>query len=141
VQNKLCVDSNPLDLVEGLSVGRTVLKGTDGAAVLYRCGKSIYGQLILSSDLSVAIDAQFEAPGHGKWWLDGKTGSNKRYCQQCMCSIITLEAADSGKHMQSAKWIDCGGLLVAGSPATECVCLLSNPTWITGIKSKKMQAK
>jgi hypothetical protein len=58
-----------------------------------------------------------------------------------MCSIITPEAADSGKHMQSAKWIDRGGLLVAVSPATECVCLLSNPTRIASIKSKGMWAK
>jgi hypothetical protein len=35
MQNKLCVNSNPLDLVEGLSVGGMVLEGTDGAAVLY----------------------------------------------------------------------------------------------------------
>jgi hypothetical protein len=58
MRNELCVDGNPLDLVEGLSVGGTVLKGTDGAAVSYRCGKSIYGQSILSSELLVAIDAQ-----------------------------------------------------------------------------------
>ncbi len=82
MRDKLCVDGNPLDLVEGLSVGGTVLKGTDGAAVSYQCGKSIYGQLILSSELSVAIDAQVEEPGHGKWWLNRKTGSDKRYCQQ-----------------------------------------------------------
>jgi hypothetical protein len=86
---ELCVDGDPLDLVEGLSVGGTVWKGTDGAAVSYRFGKSIFGQTLLSSDLGVTIDAQVEAPGHGKSWLDGKTGSEKRYCQQCMCSIIT----------------------------------------------------
>ncbi len=116
-------------------------KGTDGAAVTYRCGKSIYGQLILSSELSVAIDAQVEALGHGKWWLDGKTGSDKRFCQQCMCSIITPEATDSFKRMQSAKWINRGGLLVTVSPAAECVCILSDPTRLNGIKSEEMRAK
>jgi hypothetical protein len=141
MRDELCVDGNPLDLVEGLTVGGTVWKGTDGAAVSYRCGKSIYGQSILSSELSVAIDAQVEAPGHGKWWLDGKTGSDKRFCQQCMCSIITPEATDSAKHMQSAKWIDRGGLLVAVSPAAECVRLLSDPTRLNGIKSEGMRAK
>jgi hypothetical protein len=141
MRGELCVDSNPLDLVEGLTVGGTVWKGTDGAAVTYRCGKSIYGQSILLSELSVAIDAQVEAPGHGKWWLDGKTGSDKRFCQQCMCSIVTPEATDSVKRMQSAKWIDCGGLLVAVSPAAECVRLLSNPTHLNGIKSEGMRAK
>ena len=35
MRNELCINSNPLDLVQGLSVGGTVLKGTDGAAVLY----------------------------------------------------------------------------------------------------------
>jgi hypothetical protein len=141
MRDELCVDGNPLDLVEGLTVGGTVWKGTDGAAVSYRCGKSIYGQSIVSSELSVAIDAQVEAPGHGKWWLDGKTGSDKRFCQQCMCSIITPEATDSAKHMQSAKWIDRGGLLVAVSPAAECVRLLSDPTRLNGIKSEGMRAK
>jgi hypothetical protein len=66
MRDKLCVDGNPLDLVEGLTVGGTVWKGTDGAAVSYRCGKSIYGQLILSSELSVAIDAQVEALKDGE---------------------------------------------------------------------------
>jgi len=66
----------------------------------------------------------FEAPGHGKWWLDGKTGSDKSYCQQCMCSIITPEAEDSGKQMLNAKWIDHGRGLVAVSPPTECVRIL-----------------
>jgi hypothetical protein len=141
MRDKLCVDGNPLDLVEGLTVRGTVWKGTDGAAVTYRCGKSIYGQSISSSELSVAIDAQVEVPGHGKWWLDGKTGSDKRFCQQCMCSIITPEVTDSVKHMQSAKKIDPGGLLVAVSPAAEYVHLLSDSTRLNGIKSEGMQAK
>ena len=79
-------------LVNGLAVNGTVWKGTDGAATLYCCGKSIYGQGILSAELSITINAQVEAPGHGKWWLDGKTGNDKCYCQQCMCIIVTPEA-------------------------------------------------
>ncbi len=67
MRNKLCVDGDPLDLVEGLTVGGTVWKETDGAAVMYQCGKSIYRQSILSSEFLVAIDAQVEVPGHGKW--------------------------------------------------------------------------
>jgi hypothetical protein len=51
-----------------------IWKWTDGDAKSYQCGKSIYGQTILSSELSVSINAQVEAPGHGKWRLDGKTG-------------------------------------------------------------------
>ena len=65
--------SGSLDLMEGLSCNGTVWKGTDGAAVSYRCVKSIHGQGLLSAELSISIDAQVEAPGHGKWWLDGKT--------------------------------------------------------------------
>jgi hypothetical protein len=57
-----------------------------------------------------------------------------------MCSIITPEAADSGRQMLSAKWIDCSKVLVAASPATECICMLSNTACISGIKSKGMQA-
>jgi hypothetical protein len=95
--NKLCINGNPLDLVQRLDVIGTVWKGTDGAAMSYCCSKSIFGQTILLLELSVAINAQVEAPGHGKWRLDRKTGSDKHYCQQCMRSIITPEAADSGK--------------------------------------------
>ena len=43
--------------------------------------------------------------------------------------------------MQSAKWIDRGGLLVAVSPAAECVRLLSDPSRLNGIKSEGMRAK
>ena len=74
MRNELCVDGNPLNLVEGLSTRGTVLKGTDGDAKSYRCGKSIYGQTILPCELCVTIDAEVEAPGHGKWWLDGNRG-------------------------------------------------------------------
>ncbi len=103
---ELCIKGDPNNHVEGLSCGDTVWKGTDGVAVSYRCGKSIYGQGILSAELGILIDAQVETPGPGKWWLDGKTGSNKRYCQQCMCAINTPEEPDSGKKMMSAKWVD-----------------------------------
>ncbi len=89
MQSELCVDGNMTQHVEGLNVGGTVWKGTDGAAVSYRCGKLIYGQAKLSSLLHAMIDAQVETPGHGKWWLDGKTGLDKRFCQQCMCSIVS----------------------------------------------------
>ncbi len=88
----------------------------------------------------MAINAQVEVLGHGKWRLDGKMGSDKHYCQQCTCSIITPEAADSGKQMLSAKWIDCSGVLIAVSPAAACICMLSDTTCINGIKSKGMRA-
>jgi hypothetical protein len=95
----------------------------------------------LSAELRIAIDAQVEAPGHGKWWLDGKTGSDKRYIQQCMCSIVTPEEEDNDKKMSNTKWIESNGVLVAVSPAAECVCMLSNPSRINGIKSEGMRAK
>jgi hypothetical protein len=44
MRDELCVNGDPLDLVEGLTVEGTVWMGTDQAAVTYRCGKSIYGQ-------------------------------------------------------------------------------------------------
>ena len=96
MQSELCIDGNVTQLVEGLNVGGTVWKGTDGAAISYRCG-SIYGQAILSSLLHVTINAHVEAPGHGKWWLDGKTGLNKQCCQQCMSTIVTPKEDNSGK--------------------------------------------
>ncbi len=108
---------------------------------MYRCGKSIYGQGKLSAELHITIDAQVEAPGHGKWWLNGKTGSDKHYCQQCMCCILMPEMAQGGRQMLSAKWIECDGINISVSPADECVCLLSDPTRLSGIKSKGMQAK
>ncbi len=55
---ELCIKGDPNNLVESLSHSGTVWKGTDGAAVSYRCGKSIYGQRILSAELGVIIDAQ-----------------------------------------------------------------------------------
>ncbi len=91
--------------------------------------------------MGVIIDAQVEARGHGKWWLDGKTGSNKHYCQQCMCAINTPEAPDEGKKMMSAKWVDRNGVAVAGSPTAKCVQMLSDPSHINGIKSKGMRTK
>jgi hypothetical protein len=130
-----------MQLVEGLMVGGTVWKGTDGAATSYHCGKSIYGQGKLSAELHITIDAQIKAPGHGKWWLNGKMGSDKRYCQQYMCCILTLEMAQGGRQMLSAKWIARDSINIAVSPADECICLLSDPTRLNGIKSKGMQAK
>ena len=128
-------------LVEGLSRGGTVWKGSDGAAVSYRCGKSIYGQGRLSAEVGITIDAQVEAPGHGKWWLDGKTGSDKRFCQQCMCAINTPGEVGSGKQMMSARWVEREEVKVAGSPAAECVRMLSDPARVSGIKSEGMRKK
>jgi hypothetical protein len=140
MRDELCINRNLLELVQGLDVGGTVWNTMDGATVSYHCGKSIIGQMILSLELTVATDAQVEAPGHGKWWLDGKTGSDKHYYQQCIRSIITPEVVDSGKYMFSAMWRDCSGVLVAVSPAAECICMLSNTAHIKGIKSMGMQA-
>ncbi len=110
-------------------VGGTVWKGTDGTAMSYCCGKSIYGQgKLLGEQL-------------GKWWLDGKTGSDKHYCQQCMCCILVPKTAHGGRQMLSAKWIEHNGITVAVSPADECICLLSNPACLNGIKSKGMRSK
>jgi hypothetical protein len=103
--------------------------------------KSIYGQGKLSAELHITINAQVKAPGHGKWWLDGKTGSDKRYCQQCICCIQTPETANDGMQMLSAKWIERNGKAVAVCPADERVHLLSDPMCLNGIKSKGMQAK
>ncbi len=139
---ELCVEGNATKLVEGLDVGGTVWKGTDGASVSYHCGKLIYGQAKLSALLHVMTNAQVEAPGHGKWWLNGKTGLDKRFCQQCMCSIVTPEAPKSGNQMLSTKWIERGGAdAIAVSPAVKCVCLLSNPARVSSIKGKGMRAK
>ncbi len=108
----------------------------------YRCGKSIYGQGLLWAKLGITIDAQVEAPGHGKWWLDGMTGSDKRYCQQCMCAINTPgEETNNNKPMSSAKWIDEGGDFVAVSPAEECVRMLNDPFRVNGMKSEGMRVK
>ncbi len=131
VHAELCIKGDLNNLVEGLSHGGTVWKGTDGVAVSYRCDKSIYGQGILSAELGVIIDAQVEAPGHSKWWLDGKTGSDKCYCQQCMCAINTPEELDGGKKMMSAKWVDWNGVVVAVSPAAECV-RIDMTLWMRG---------
>jgi hypothetical protein len=95
----------------------------------------------LSAELHIRIDVQVEAPGHGKWWLDGKMGSNKCYCQQCMCCILMPETANGGRQMLSAKWIERDGITVAMSPADECICLLSNPAHLNGIKSEGMRSK
>ena len=141
---ELCVDGDVTQLVDGLAVNGTVWKGTDGAATSYRCGKSIYGQGILSAELSITIDVQVEAPGHRNWWLDRKTGNNKRYCQQCMCSIMTpmADVTNGVRPMHLAKWIiNRDGASVAVSPAAECVRMLSDPARINRIKSEGMRAK
>ncbi len=96
MQRELCIDGNVTQLVEGLNVGGTVWKGTNSAAVSYRCVKLIYGQAKLSALLHVTINAQVEAPGHGKWWLDGKTGMDKRYCLRRRTSVSRRCSTPSG---------------------------------------------
>ena len=89
----------------------------------------------------MAIDAQVEAPGHGKWWLDGKTGFDKGYLKRKMCAIVTLEAQEGKRRMQPAKWIQVGSEVKAASPAVECVRLLQDPERVHGVKSEGMRAK
>ena len=141
MRGELCEGGDASKLVEGLVAGGTVYKGTDGDAKSYRCGKSIYGQSKLSAELGVAIDAQVEAPGHGKWWLDGKTGFDKGYLKRKMCAIVTPEAQEGAKRMQPAKWLQVGSEVKAASPAVECVRLLQDPERVHGVKSEGMRAK
>jgi hypothetical protein len=44
MRSELCIDGDATQLIDGLEKGGTVWKGTDAAAVSYRCSKSIYGQ-------------------------------------------------------------------------------------------------
>jgi hypothetical protein len=53
--------------------------------------------------------------------------------------IYSPEAANSGREIQAAKWVERGGESIAISPAEECVCLLSNRTRINWIKREGMQ--
>ena len=62
---KLCVDGDATQLVKGLDIGGTVLKGTDGAALSYHCGKSIFGQALLLAELKNTIDVHVKVPGRG----------------------------------------------------------------------------
>ena len=81
------------------------------------------------------------ALGHGKWWLDGKTGANKCFCQWCMCCMVCLEVADTGKNMLSPEWAERDRETITVSPADGCIHLLSNPSRVNGIKSKGMRVK
>jgi hypothetical protein len=58
-----------------------------------------------------------------------------------MCCIMTPETANGRMQMLSAKWIEHDGNTIAVSPVDKCICLLSNPACLHGIKSKGMQAK
>jgi hypothetical protein len=136
---ELWKDRDTMQLVNGITFGGMVWKGTDGTITLYCCGKSIYNQGKLLAKLH--IDVQVEVLRHGKRWLDGKMGFNKRYCQQCMCCIMTPETAIGRMQMLSAKWIERDSNTFAMSPANKCVHLLSNPMHLNSIKSKGMQAK
>ena len=138
---KLCVNGDATKLVQGLRVRSTAYRGMNSAAMLYCCGKSIYGQATLSTKLHIMIDSHVEAPGHGKWWLDGKTGKDNGYCQQCMCCIMTPKTENSGKHMLFAKWRECAGETAAMSPADKCICLLRDPSRVNQIISEGMRAK
>ncbi len=89
MRSELCILGNVGRLAKGLAVGGTVWKGMDSTAVSYQFGTLIYGQGILLAKLGITINVQVERTGHGSWLLDRKTGSNKCYCQECMCSIVT----------------------------------------------------
>jgi hypothetical protein len=58
-----------------------------------------------------------------------------------MCCILMPEMAQGGRQMLSAKWIERNGINISVSPADECIHLLSDSTYLNGIKSKGMRAK
>jgi hypothetical protein len=62
---ELSVDGNTTQLLEGLVLGRTVWKGTEGTSMSYCCSRSINSQGKLLAELHVTIDAKVEASGHG----------------------------------------------------------------------------
>ena len=86
---KLCVDGDPTQLVEGLDIGGTALKGTDGAGPSYRCGKSIYGQSLLSAELNITIDFHVEAPGTASGGSTERRGPTSASASgACAASIV-----------------------------------------------------
>ena len=114
MQSELWVDGNATQLVEELNDGGTVWKGTDGAAVSICCGKSIYGQAKLSSLLHATIDAQVEAPGHGKWWLDGKIGSgnNWKICRLMPKTEVDKKGVQESHHSVLDTMEACMSLMI-----------------------------
>ena len=54
---ELCINGDATRLIEGLDVGGTAYKGSDGAAPSYCCDKSIYSQMLLLDELNIKINA------------------------------------------------------------------------------------
>eukprot|EP00966_Prymnesium_polylepis_P135657 3135899-Prymnesium_polylepis.1 len=91
---------------------------------------------VLAAEFKRPIDRQVEAPGHGKYWTDGKTGGDKNYCKRKMWLDVTPEAEEGPKRMcNAAKIENARGELEDASPAAECVRHLQAPEREAGVKS------
>jgi hypothetical protein len=57
-----------------------------------------------------------------------------------MCTVVTPKEMIGVRQVLSAKWIDYNGGVVAVSPTTKCIHMLSDPSHTNGIKSEGVRA-
>ncbi len=101
MRDELCVDGDALDLVEGLAVGGTVWKGTDGAAVTYRCGESSSRFYRLNYRLQLMLRLRRQGMVNGG--LTGRRGVIKDFASSACAALSPLRrlTVSSGCNQQS----------------------------------------
>ena len=64
-----------------------VWENTDGCAAKYRCASTLYLMSVMSQCYSGIIDCGINAPGNGKYVVDGINAIYKRYIYQWMSNV------------------------------------------------------
>ena len=73
----------------------TVWEDTDGCAKKYRCDLAIYLMTVLLSSYGIIMNRAINAPGHGKYVVDGLNAPEKRYLKEKMGLIGKLGRNDT----------------------------------------------
>ena len=78
----------------------TVIDNSDGCAVQYRCGTSLFMNWKLSMESKKVYHKNIDEPGHGKSTIDSENAPNKTQLSKGLCGNVTSqpEAYVEGKN-------------------------------------------
>jgi hypothetical protein len=113
------------------------LNNTDGCTAQYRSFRALFLLSMLAFRFQIIIDRAVGAPGHGKDEVDRLNAVDKRYLQSKMRLTETAGADESDHKMKSYAMVENENF----SLAEECHRILTDQTWVDGVKGDAKHAK
>ena len=143
VKNQMQKLISHLMLTGVLKAGGRILGIKDGCRKQYKSATSIFFMSVLAEKFKIVVDCGVCCPGHGKSIVDAINGIDKNAILRLTIkkvSAVDLATKEDSKDIKIFTAID-SGKKEKFSAAEECVRLLEQDHWSTGLKSTNKRRK